>query len=153
MTFRQGAIFVVRSLIRPSPGGAPEPLGRVPQIVVDHVPVQVHRHGSGGVPQYSLDHFRISARRQPHRSRRVAQIMNAQLGPPIVTFASRQLIDRCQFVFRSGPPAGAAKSHSSGLLPALPPIHDGHHHRHQRDSPSPLVLQRVDVQLAAPVAC
>jgi hypothetical protein len=25
-----------------------------------------HRHGSCGVPQYSLDHFRISARGQPH---------------------------------------------------------------------------------------
>ncbi len=47
---------------RPCPPGAPEPLGRVPQIAVDQVPVQVHRHGSCGVPQYSLNHFRISAR-------------------------------------------------------------------------------------------
>jgi hypothetical protein len=37
----------------------------------------------------------------------------------MVAFASRQLTDRCQFVSRSGPPAGAAKSHSPGLLPAL----------------------------------
>jgi hypothetical protein len=43
---------------------------------------------------------------QPHRSRTVAQI---------VTPADR----RCQFVPRSGPPAGAPKSHSPGLLPAL----------------------------------
>src|SRR5215204_1915095 len=71
------------------------------------------------MPQYSLDHFRISARRQPHRSRRVAQIVNAQLGPPNrrlrLTPADRPL----QFVSRSGPPAGAAKSHSPALLPAL----------------------------------
>ena len=33
----------------------------------------------------------------------------------MVAFASRQLTDRCQFVSRSGPPAGAAKSHSPGL--------------------------------------
>jgi hypothetical protein len=33
----------------------------------------------------------------------------------------------------------------SRALAAAPPIHDGHHHRHQRDSPSALVLQRVDV--------
>ena len=58
----------------------PEALGGIPQIAVDHVPVRVHRHGSCGVSQYSLHHFRISARRQPHRSRRVAQIVNAQLG-------------------------------------------------------------------------
>ena len=40
---------------------------------------------------------------------------------PIVDLASRQLTDRGQFVSRSGPPAGAAKSHSPGLLPALHP--------------------------------
>jgi hypothetical protein len=69
-TFCQGATFIVRSLVRPCPRGAPEPLGRVPQIAVDHVPVQVHRHGSCGVPQYSLNHFRISARCQPGTPRR-----------------------------------------------------------------------------------
>jgi hypothetical protein len=35
-------------------------------VLDDHVPVQVHRHGSRGMPQYSLDQFRISARRQPY---------------------------------------------------------------------------------------
>jgi hypothetical protein len=63
------------------PPWSPETLGRVPQIAVDYVPVKVHRHGIRCVPQYS-DHFRVGARRQPHRSRRVTQIVNAQLGPP-----------------------------------------------------------------------
>jgi hypothetical protein len=59
-----------RPVPRPAvPRGAPEPLGRLPQIAVNHVPVQVHPHCSCGMPQDSLNHFRISARCQPHRSR------------------------------------------------------------------------------------
>ena len=125
ITFRQGATFIVRSLVRPCPRGAPEPLGRVPQIAVDHVPVQVHRHGSCGVPQYSLDHFRISARRQPHRSRRVAQIVNAQLGPPnrrlCLTPTDRPLPVR--FPQRTARRRG--EEPFTRALTGAPPIHEG----------------------------
>ena len=119
ITFRQGATFIVRSLVRQSPRGAPEPLGHVPQIAADHVPVQVHRDGSCGVPQYSLDHIWISARCQPHRSRRVAQIVNAQFGPPNRRFRVTPADRPLPVGFPQRTARWRAEEPSPGLLPVL----------------------------------
>ena len=62
--------------------------------------LEVYRHRCGGIPQHPLHHLRVGSRAQPERRRRVAQVVDAQLGTADRHFGSRQPTERCQFVSR-----------------------------------------------------
>jgi hypothetical protein len=54
--------------------------GGIPEVLVDQVPVEVHRHRRRGMSEQPLDGLGIGAGAQPRRRRRVRQVVYAQLG-------------------------------------------------------------------------
>jgi hypothetical protein len=55
------------------------PLRRVPQVLVDEVAVEVHRHRRRGVPQDPLHDLGVGAGTEPDAGGRVSQVVDAQV--------------------------------------------------------------------------
>ncbi|GAA1555318.1 hypothetical protein GCM10009789_05950 [Kribbella sancticallisti] len=76
-TPRSEASFLARGFRRfrppvPSvPPGAPDLPGGIPEVLVDQVAVEVHRHGRRGVPQDPLNDLGVSSQSEPDRGGRV----------------------------------------------------------------------------------
>ena len=118
------------------PPWCPDEAGGMPQAGIHQVPIKVHRHSGGGVPQHPLDHLRVRACGQPQRRRCVAQIVNAHIrhsgchpgGPP----ADRPLPVRLP----QRPAAWGSEQPGLRLLPRAPPVDDRHELTCDRLSPN-----------------
>lgn len=72
------------------PGKLIDALGRVPEVLVDQVAIEVHRHCCRGVPQYPLHHLGIRASTEPDGGSRVPRLWTRRRGFPMGAIASAQ---------------------------------------------------------------
>ena len=84
---------------------APAPARRVPQVVVDQVAVEVHRHRRGGMPEDPLHHLRVGAGSEPDGGAGVRRSWTRRPGRPIL---SPRLPNR---------PTASSQAHSAGRPP------------------------------------
>jgi len=70
--------FECAPVVAQMPPWCPDEPGGLPQAGIHQVPIKVHRHRGGGVPQQPLHHLRVRASGQPQRCRGVAQIVKTR---------------------------------------------------------------------------
>ena len=141
-----GVFFILSTKCLRCPRGAPEFRGRVPQVLVDQVAVEIHGHRRGGVPQDPLYHLGTRAGAQPQRGGCVPQVVHPECRPAD-RLGGRAPADRA--LPSSPPPADLlAEPRTASLRPACPrprrrpaaPV---------RPPEAPLALERVNEQFAA----
>jgi hypothetical protein len=80
-----------------APRHAPKTPRSGPQVVIDQVPVEVHRHRRGRMPQHPLNHLRIRPGYSQIDAAVCRRSCTRKVGTPISLVATDHLIDRFQF--------------------------------------------------------
>jgi hypothetical protein len=119
-----------------------------PQVLVDQVAVQVHRHRGGGMSEDALNDLRVGPGTEPHRRGRVPEVVHSKPWHADSLGRSTPPNRALPVGLAKRTPAWCAEHPIVGGLVACPAINDRGDVVNERDGSSALVLERVHEQLA-----